>query len=165
MVFLQELREHLKGTGIKFLLAGPPIAGYTSWKDCGNDPYIVDETRVYSDGLLDLLNSAKILLVMNRKTGFKPQTPCRGFVEASSGSMVLMDNLRPAINRYFDTKSEMGIFFDAKECAEMIVYYLNHPDEREAVARAGFERSKAYSYQKRFRSVLQCVQASRETFL
>ena len=54
------------------------------------------------------------------------------------------------INRYFEPRTEIETFEDSTEMLQKIKYYLEHPEEREAIARKGQARClKQYSMEVR----------------
>ncbi len=64
-------------------------------------------------------------------------TACGGF---------LLTNDAPELREFFDLDREVGIFADERALPERIRYFLQHPDERQAIANAGLQRSKEYSW-------------------
>ena len=55
----------------------------------------------------------------------------------------------------FEEGKEMACFGSSHELAEKIAYYLAHPEERDAIARAGYARCvPAYSYDNRMAEIL-----------
>ncbi len=65
-------------------------------------------------------------------------TACRAF---------LLTNTVVELGDSFDLEHEVGTFRTERDLKERIVYFLDHPAEREAIARRGWDRSKAYSWQ------------------
>lgn len=57
---------------------------------------------------------------------------CGGFV---------LSEYAPGIEEVFDVDNEIKIFYSKEELIEKIKYYLEHEDEREAIATAGYERA------------------------
>ena len=69
-----------------------------------------------------------------------PQIKARHFEIPAFGTMQITqdaDNLKD----YYTPGKEIVIYADTEDCAEKIRYYLSHPEEREAIARAGYERT------------------------
>ena len=94
---------------------------------------------------------AKIILCVNRdyspanQLGFKSTTPGRVFQEAACRRMVMIDNSRPEIGEYFVDGREI-ITFDHENGEDLrakVSYYLEHEEEREAVAHNGYVRTMA----------------------
>jgi glycosyltransferase involved in cell wall biosynthesis len=164
--FFNELYDPLRAAypDAKVLLAGPPIPGCVGWGTFSGK-YQFREDQLDPMEVMRVAESSRIVLVLNRKTGFNPVTPSRGFIETASGSMVLMDRSRREIQRYFQPEKEIALFGTANECALAIATYLKDTDLRESIARAGWERAHEYTYKKRISRALQSIQANREAFL
>lgn len=74
----------------------------------------------------------------------------RDFDAPMSGSLYLTHH-NPDLENLFVIKKEIETYCTPKECAEKVVYYLNHPDEVEAIGRAGCLRAeKEHTWEKRF---------------
>jgi glycosyltransferase involved in cell wall biosynthesis len=60
---------------------------------------------------------------------------------------------------YFEEGKEAEFFSSAKELVEKAKYYLDHEDEREAIARAGHERCvrSGYTHQDRVKQTLEAI--------
>ena len=90
---------------------------------------------------------SKIILCVNRDyspanyLGLKSSTPGRVFQETACRRMVMIDNSRPEINDYFENGKEIVVFENANDLKEKIIYYLEHEEEREAIAHNGYVRT------------------------
>jgi spore maturation protein CgeB len=92
---------------------------------------------------------AKIILCVNRdyspsnSLGVNSSTPGRVFQEAACRRMVMLDNTRPEINEYFVDGKEIVLFDseDGEDLRQKIMYYLEHEEEREAIAHNGCQRT------------------------
>lgn len=57
----------------------------------------------------------------------------------------------PGLEEYFDLEREVATFESKGELLEKVRYYLDHPEEAEKVALAGYERTlRDHTYEKRF---------------
>jgi spore maturation protein CgeB len=75
-------------------------------------------------------------------------------IPASRGFMLHERN--PEVCNLFEEGKEIVCFSSVKELAEKIDYYLAHPEERTAIAEAGYSRCvPAYSFTARMRDLLQ----------
>lgn len=82
--------------------------------------------------------------IANNETG-----NMRMFETTGIGSFLLTDDAEN-IRDYFEPGVEVETFKDSQELLEKIYYYLDHPEEREAIARRGQERClRDYSMSKR----------------
>jgi spore maturation protein CgeB len=79
---------------------------------------------------------------------------CGGFLLTSSA-----DNLED----YFVPQKEIVVFHDVDDLIEKVRYYLGHPDEREAIREAGYQRAlREHTYEQRFRRILETIGYSHE---
>ena len=61
----------------------------------------------------------------------------------------------PELLEFYEEAKEVACFGSAEELAEKIQYHLAHPQECEAIARAGHARCvPAYSYDRRIKEIL-----------
>ncbi len=82
-----------------------------------------------------------------------PQIKARPFEISGCGGFCL-SGFADDIENYYVPEKEMVFYRDTNELAEKIHYYLNHEDERQAIARAGYERTiREHTYQKRFEKI------------
>jgi hypothetical protein len=67
--------------------------------------------------------------------------------EATGVGTLLMTEWAKNLPELFEPDNEVVAYRSAEECAELIQYYLDHEDERQAIARAGQERTlKEHTY-------------------
>ena len=108
-------------------------------------------SHVSPDELGRYYAGSKIILCINRDfepsntTGVSSSTPGRVFQETACRRMVMIDDTRPEINDYFEDGKEIIIFKhdDPNDLREKILYYLEHEEEREAIAHNGYVRTMA----------------------
>lgn len=82
------------------------------------------------------------------------QIKARVFEVPGAGGLLLTEPAE-GIERFFAVGKEIELFRDADELAERIRYFRDHPEARDAVARAGFERArKEHTYESRFKALL-----------
>lgn len=98
------------------------------------------------DNLRSYLCGAKIVLGLNwvaggPEAGFGPQIKGRLFENAALGVFQLV-NADRHLSRYFD-KGEIATYADLDDCAAKIRYYLDRPEERERITKAGQKRCLA----------------------
>jgi spore maturation protein CgeB len=78
---------------------------------------------------------------------------CRFFEYMGAGGFV-MTEYRPAIDALADADSEVVTFKSAQEAIEKIRYYLARPQQRWAIAEAGFQRAmRDHTYEKRIETI------------
>lgn len=91
-------------------------------------------------------------LVRNR------QIKARVFEVTGAGGFLLTEPA-DALAEYFALDREIVCFSDIDELAAKIRYYLDHPEERNRIAWAGYERTRnEHTYEQRFRHLLQAAQ-------
>ncbi len=85
------------------------------------------------------------------------QIKARIFEVPGAGGCLLTE---PAehLSDYFVLGQEMGVFHHVDELAEKIHYLLTHPEQRDAMAWRGYQRTMAeHTYEARFRKLLSCL--------
>ena len=82
--------------------------------------------------------------------GGKIQIKTRDFEAPCCGSLLLTKDTKE-IAEYFVPNEEIITYKDANDAAEKIKYYLKNEDEREKIAKKGYERViKDHTYEKHF---------------
>lgn len=82
---------------------------------------------------------------------------CRLF-EATGVGTLLVTDWKANLHEMFEPGKEVVSYRTPQECAEMIQYYLEHDDEREAIARAGQQRTlRDHTYYKRMQEFVDIV--------
>jgi spore maturation protein CgeB len=94
------------------------------------------------------------------------QIKARTFEVPGAGGFLLTE-VAPELERYFAIGSEIAAFASPGDLVERVRYYLDHPDERDAIARAGHARAIAeHTYERRISQILEKLhplQAGRRT--
>jgi spore maturation protein CgeB len=66
----------------------------------------------------------------------------------------LLSNAQPELEEYFDDRKEVVLFRSIDEAIELADFYLEHEDERQKIAGAGFEKvKKNFRYEDRLRDM------------
>lgn len=94
----------------------------------------------YSD-MLDIFWASKINLHFSEaretgRMGFKGRIP----LICLNGGFLLTEYV-PGIEHYFRIDKEIVCFKNAEEMIDKVIYYLNHDEERRAIAQAGWKRA------------------------
>ncbi len=78
--------------------------------------------------------------------------------EATGSGALLITDYKKNIDEIFKIGKEVIVYHNVEECSELINYYLDHEDEREAISLAGQERTlKDHNYYKRMQELMNIV--------
>lgn len=81
----------------------------------------------------------------------------RPFELSGCGSFVI-SGYSEGIERYYKEGEEMVFYYSSGDLADKIRYYLSHPEEREKIAMAGYNRTiSEHTYQKRFEKIFKVM--------
>ena len=85
----------------------------------------------------------------------RSQIKGRTFEVPGSGGFLLTDRV-PHLDEYFEPDREIAVYDDEPELAARIQYWLDHEDERAAIADAGYRRTLAeHTYDHRFERIFE----------
>jgi spore maturation protein CgeB len=144
-----EIVDALMSADIKVDLFGNYWDGYSNWHG-----YITDFHK-----MLRVFNSSKICLNLSNPwhVGTMPQIKGRHFEIPQTGGFQLCT---PAddLENYFEPDKEIVIVNSIEDMVEKIHYYLEHNDERQAIAQAGNDRMlKDHQWEHRFEQIFKEV--------
>lgn len=78
--------------------------------------------------------------------------------EATGVGTLLITDWKENLHELFEPGKEVVTYHTPEECAELIVYYLEHEEEREAIARAGQKRTlREHTYYHRMQEFVDIV--------
>jgi len=87
----------------------------------------------------------------------REQIKGRNFEIPGSGGFLLTSNADNLTDYYEDGK-EIVIYKDINDMIDKIKYYLEHNEERESIAQAGYERTiREHTYEKRFNNIFKRI--------
>lgn len=87
----------------------------------------------------------------------RPQIHCRTFEVPGCGGFLLTD-YADNLSDYYQDGKELVIFDGFRDLVKKIKYYLGKDQEREVIARAGYERTlKEHTYEKRFNEIFKIM--------
>jgi spore maturation protein CgeB len=111
--------------------------------------------RVSQADIIRIYNESKISLNLSQASaGDKIQIKGRDFEAVGCGSLLLTKSSKE-IEEYFVPDEEIVTYRDVNEASEKIDYYLKNADERERIAKKGYERLvREHTMEKRFLSIL-----------
>jgi spore maturation protein CgeB len=78
--------------------------------------------------------------------------------EATGVGTLLITDAKENLEDLFQVGKEVVAYHDARECVELVKYYLEHEDERIAIAKSGQRRTlQEHSYENRMRELVEIV--------
>ena len=92
---------------------------------------------VIGDDMVDVINSYKIHLNCNISNDINYRT-----FETTGCGTFLLTNYTPGLEKLFDIGKEIVVYNDLNDLDNKVRYYLENEEEREKIAKAGYERSK-----------------------
>jgi len=81
------------------------------------------------------------LLTLNHHGDVGPYANNLRLFEATGVGTLLITDWKENLAEMFEPGKEVIVYRTPEECAELIKYYLEHDDERQAIARAGQQRT------------------------
>ena len=87
-----------------------------------------------------IFHNSKINLNITSKT-IESGIPLRVFDILSCGGFCLT-NYQPEIARYFTDGEDLVMYSSMEDLVDKVAYYLEHDEEREQIARNGYEKLK-----------------------
>ena len=114
-----------------------------------------DVGRIYRSSRISLNFADSGLQLSGTSLARSRQIKARTFEVPGAGGFLLSE-VSESLAQYFRIGEEMITYRDDDELAEKIRYFLNHPDERDAIARTGHQRVlREHLYEARFAPILQ----------
>lgn len=90
-------------------------------------------------GMVRILACSKITL--NNHGDFAPYANNGRLYETTGMGALLITDWKDNLHELFEPRKEVVAYRSSDQCAELVRYYLEHDNEREAIARAGQERT------------------------
>lgn len=97
--------------------------------------------RSYGDQRFDIYGHSKIVIDINWDVMPAEGLSNRPFEVTGSGACFFVDLVRADIKRCYEEGREFVSFRDEKDLREKVKYYLEHDEEREKIARAGYKKT------------------------
>ena len=109
------------------------------------------------DGMVEALNTARIVVNPGLTVGGLPQVKGRLFETAACGSFQLTDS-NPRLAEFYEDGREIVTFAGLDDLLQKIEHYLKHDSEREAIAEAGYRKTReCHSWERRLQELLDAV--------
>ncbi|MDP2277016.1 MAG: glycosyltransferase, partial [Nitrospirota bacterium] len=131
--------------------------------------------RITFEKKIEIINRSKINLDFSGVTEktrltrkhqiYKRMKQIKGkvFEHTMCGSFALCE-YAPGLEHFFEIGEEIDIFHDKEELLEKVKYYLEHEEERENIARRGYERAvKDYSVERAVPKLISIIDELRKT--
>ncbi|MFL5589093.1 MAG: glycosyltransferase [Ktedonobacteraceae bacterium] len=101
---------------------------------------------------------ARSKITLNNHGDFAPYANNGRLYEATGMGTLLMTDWKENLHELFEPGKEVVAYRSSHECAELVRYYLEHDNEREAIAHAGQERTlRAHTEYQRAQELLEIV--------
>lgn len=94
---------------------------------------------VFGEDTLVALNSTRMSIIFSRQVSGHQALKVGIFDFLAAGCLVLTDE-NPQLAKYFEVGREIVTFADTDDLLRKVRYYLDHPEEAEAIRRAGHEK-------------------------
>jgi glycosyltransferase involved in cell wall biosynthesis len=108
---------------------------------------------VIGDDMVDVINSYKIHLNCNISNDINYRT-----FETTGCGTFLLTNYTPGLEKLFDIGKEIVVYNDLNDLDNKVEYYLENEEEREKIAKAGYERSKKdHTYFERTKNLIDII--------
>lgn len=132
------------GPGIDYLSSNSPSRKYYMGQAWGLEMY-------------QILHNSKITL--NHHGDIAPYANnCRLYEATGVGSLLITD-WKENLHEMFEPGKEVVAYRSEEECIELIQYYLEHEDERRAIAHAGQQRTlQDHTYYQRMKELVEIIQ-------
>jgi spore maturation protein CgeB len=93
------------------------------------------------------------------------QIKARTFEVPGAGGFLLTEGA-PGLDKYYTPDKEVAVFDGLKDLVEKAKYYLSHPEERDAIAKSGFDRTKReHTYDLRMKEVIDFALKAKEEWV
>lgn len=94
---------------------------------------------LFGEETLSALNSARIVVIFSRTLSGLPAVKVGILDFLAAGALVITDQ-SPHLHRYLASGKEIIVFENTRDLIEKIMYYLDHPEEANAIRKAGREK-------------------------
>ena len=114
--------------------------------------------EVWGSEMFTVLASSKITVNRHVDVAENYANNMRLFEATGCGALLITD-YKDNLHELFEIGVEVVAYRSSEECAELINYYLAHPDEAEAIARAGQERTlREHTYARRMEKTAELLE-------
>ena len=108
---------------------------------------------VIGDDMVNVINSYKIHLNCNISNDINYRT-----FETTGCGTFLLTNYTPGLEKLFDIGKEIVVYNDLNDLDNKVKYYLENEEEREKIAKSGYERAKKdHTYYERAKTLVDII--------
>jgi len=119
---------------------------------------IKKDVFVIGDDMVDAINSYKIHLNCNISNDINYRT-----FETTGCGTFLITNYTTGLEKLFDFDKEIVVYNDLNDLDNKVKYYLENEEEREKIAKAGYERSKKdHTYYERSKTLVNIIKNNKK---
>jgi spore maturation protein CgeB len=112
--------------------------------------------QVWGREMYEILHCSKIAL--NHHGDIAPYANNMRLYEATGVGTLLVTDWKENLHEMFDPGKEVVAYHTPEECAELIQYYLEHDDERRAIAHEGQQRTlREHTYYHRMQELVDII--------
>ena len=109
---------------------------------------------IIGNDMVNAINSYKIHLNCNIADDINYRT-----FETTGCGTFLLTNYTPGLEKLFDIGKEIVVYNDLEDLDNKVKYYLDNEDEREKIAKAGYERVKSeHTYLERSKKLIDIIE-------
>lgn len=125
----------------------------------------VKDVSIWGGELHQQLANAKIVLNITRTQFYGAETGVNlRIFEALAAGCFLLTDYCDEVAELFEIGEELEVFRSSKELVEKVDYYLQHPEERHAIARKGYEAFLSkHTWENRAKELLQKMTGEAKT--
>jgi len=122
-----------------------------------------DIAGIMRDSVVSLNFGDSGVVIENGKPVRSRQIKARVFEVPGAGGLLASEGAEH-LEEYFLPGEEIVVFDDVDDLAEKIKFLLSHPEQRDAIAKAGYARTKReHSYESRFTPLIEQARANRQS--
>jgi len=112
--------------------------------------------QAWGRNMYQILRNSKVTI--NHHGDIEPFANNNRLYESTGVGTLLVTDWKENLHEMFEPGKEIVAYRDPEECIELIKYYLEHDDERRAIAHAGQERTlKEHTYYHRMQELVETV--------
>jgi spore maturation protein CgeB len=106
--------------------------------------------------MYQILHGSKV--TVNHHGDVAPYANNMRLFEATGVGALLVTDWKVNLHEMFEPGREVVAYRNPEECVELVQYYLEHDEEREAIARAGQERTlREHTYYHRMQELVEII--------